>query len=97
MMAKMTKRKRKLTPEQKAAKAKRRREFETIFINRKQKSVRRAPTIDGMLVDEFIESVNDPLWLHQNEMWHLMDPPIDDEVSEPKSEQVVRQDDNLTF
>jgi hypothetical protein len=44
-----------------------------IFINGKQKRVRRPPTIDGMDVDEFIRNNADPLWLHQNEMWELIE------------------------
>lgn len=37
----------------KAGKRKHQREFMTIFINGKQKRVRRPPTIDGVPVDEF--------------------------------------------
>ncbi|HEV2987607.1 MAG TPA: hypothetical protein VG759_04145 [Candidatus Angelobacter sp.] len=44
----------------------------TIFINGKQKRVRREPTIDGISVDEFIRRNADPIWLHQNEMWEDM-------------------------
>jgi hypothetical protein len=70
----MTKKKRKLTLAQKAKKARRKAEFMTIFINGKQKRVRRPPTIDGMDVDEFIQRSADPIWLHQNEMWEDMMP-----------------------
>jgi len=63
------KRKRKRT----AAEKKRRREYMTIFVNGKQKRVKRPPTIDGMDVDEFIRCNADPIWLHQNEMWEYMD------------------------
>jgi hypothetical protein len=65
----MTKRKRKPTPAEKAAKKKRQQEYMTIFINGKQKRVKRPPTIDGMDVDEFILRNADPIWLHQNELW----------------------------
>jgi len=65
----MTKQKKKLTPEQKAAKKKKQKKYMTIFINGKQKRVKRPPTIDGMDVDEFIRINADPIWLHQNEMW----------------------------
>ena len=65
----MAKQKRKLTRAQKAAKKKRRLEYETIFINGKQKRVRREPTIDGMPVDEFIRNNADPIWLMQNGMY----------------------------
>ena len=45
----------------------------TIFINGKQKRVKRPPTIDGQDMDEFIRRNADPIWLHQNEMWEYMD------------------------
>ena len=97
----MTKRKRKLTPEQKAAKAKRRREYETIFINGKQKRVKREPTVDGIPVDEFIRNNADPIWLHQNEMWELMEPFDNEEDSQPEpardSKKAGRLDDDLPF
>ena len=69
----MSKRKRKLTAAERAEKTRRRREYMTIFVNGKQKRVKRPPTIDGMGVDEFIRRNADPIWLHQNEMWELMD------------------------
>jgi uncharacterized protein YnzC (UPF0291/DUF896 family) len=68
----MSKRKRKLTAVEKAEKKRRRMEYMTIFINGKQKRVKRPPTIDGMDVDEFIRRNADPIWLHQNEMWEYM-------------------------
>jgi len=43
-----------------------------IFINGKQKRVKRPPTIDGMDVDTFVSLNADPIWLHQNEMWEEM-------------------------
>ena len=61
--------KKKLTAAQRREKKRRKEEFQTIFINGKQKRVRRAPTIDGMDADEFIQRNADPIWLHQNEMW----------------------------
>ena len=64
---------RKLTAKEKAEKKRRKKEFMTIFVNGKQKRVRRPPTIDGMDVDEFIRQNADPIWLHQNEMWELLD------------------------
>ena len=69
----MAKPKRKLTPAEKRARKKRREEFMTIFINGKQKRVRRPPSIDGMDAEEFLRRNADPIWLHQNEMWELMD------------------------
>ena len=68
----MSKRKRKLTAVEKAEKKRRRMEYMTIFINGKQKRVKRPPTIDGMDADEFIRRNADPIWLHQNEMWEYM-------------------------
>ena len=68
----MTKRRRKLTAAEKAEKKRRQKEYMTIFINGKQKRVKRPPTIDGMDVDEFIRRNADPIWLHQNEMWEYM-------------------------
>jgi hypothetical protein len=41
----------------------------TVFVNGKQKRVRRAPLIEGMDSDEFISRNADVIWLHQNEMW----------------------------
>jgi len=74
----MPKRKRKLTAAEKAEKKRRRKEYMTIFINGKQKRVKRPPAIDGMDVDEFIRRNADPIWLHQNEMWEYM---IDEDES----------------
>jgi hypothetical protein len=68
----MGKRKRKLTAAEKAEKKQRQKEYMTIFINGKQKRVKRPPTIDGMDVEEFIRINADPIWLHQNEMWEDM-------------------------
>jgi hypothetical protein len=65
--------KRKLTPREKAEKKRRKREFMTIFVNGKQKRVRRPPTIDGIPVDEFIRQNADPIWLLQNEMYELLE------------------------
>lgn len=74
----MAKRKRKLAAAEKAEKKRRQKEYMTIFINGKQKRVKRPPTIDGMDVDEFIRRNADPIWLHQNEMWEYI---TDDEES----------------
>ena len=69
----MAKQKKKLTPEQKAAKKKRQKKYMTIFVNGKQKRVKRPPTINDMDVDEFIRNNADPIWLHQNEMWEYIE------------------------
>jgi len=59
----------KLTAAQKAEKRQRRKEYMTIFINGKQKRVKRPPTIEGLPVDEFIRRNADPIWLFQNGMY----------------------------
>jgi len=69
----MAKQKRKLTSAEKAEKRRRRKEYMTIFVNGKQKRVKRPPTVDGAPVDEFIRNNADPIWLHQNEKWEYMD------------------------
>jgi len=69
----MSEPKRKLTQDQKRARKQRQEEFMTVFMNGKQKRVRRPPTIDGMDVDEFIKRNADPIWLHQNGLWEYMD------------------------
>lgn len=69
----MARQKKKLTPEQKAAKKKRREEYMTVFMNGKQKRIKRPPKIDSMDVEEFIRRNADPIWLHQNEMWEYID------------------------
>lgn len=69
----MVKRKRKLSAAEKAEKKRRRRTYMTIFINGRQKRVKRPPTVEGMDVDEFIRENADPLWFHQNEMWEYVD------------------------
>jgi len=70
----VTRKKRKLTPEEKRAKKERKRKYKWIFINGKQVRVKREPTIDGIPEDEWIRQNADPIWLHQNEMWELIDP-----------------------
>ena len=68
----MAKRKRKLTAAEKAEKKRRQKEYMTIFINGKQKRVKRPPTINGMDANEFMHRNAGPIWLHQNEMWEDM-------------------------
>ncbi len=69
----MTKRKRKLTAAERAERDRRKKEYMTIFINGKQKRVKRPPTIDGMDVDEFIRRNADPVWLHQEGLWEYIE------------------------
>lgn len=62
-----------LTAAQRKAKKRRKAEFMTIFINGKQKRLRRPPTIEGLPVDEFIRRNADPIWLHQHGYWEYLD------------------------
>jgi hypothetical protein len=82
---KLTKQKQKLTPAEKAQKKKRQMGYMTIFINGKQKRVKRPPTIDGIDLDDFIQRNADPIWLHQNEMWEYMDSDGPEEIDGDKS------------
>ena len=68
----MAKPKRKLAAAEKAEKRRRQKEYITIFVNGKQRRVKRPPTIDGIDIDEFIRRNADPIWLHQDEMWEDM-------------------------
>jgi hypothetical protein len=70
----MAKKKRKMTEAQKRKK----KEYEYIFVNGKQKRIKRPPTIDGMDVDDFIKENADHIWLHQNEMWEYLEEIEDD-------------------
>jgi uncharacterized protein YnzC (UPF0291/DUF896 family) len=87
----VARRKRKLTSSEKAQKKRRRREYMTIFINGKQKRVKRLPTIDGIDVDEFIRRNADAIWLHQNEMWEYL---VDNEEDRPTGD---RDEDEIPF
>lgn len=78
----MSKRKKKLSPAQKAGEKERKKEYMTIFVRGKQKRVKRPPTIDGIDADEFIRRNADPIWLHQNEMWECIEQPEDDDNRE---------------
>jgi len=73
----MARQKRKRTAAEKQARRERKKKFMTIFINGKQKRVPRPPMIDGTPIDEFMARNEDPIWLHQNEMWELL-PPCDE-------------------
>jgi len=80
-MAKVAK---KLTTAQKLArknaKAERQKKYIWVFMNGKQVRVNRPPTIDGMGVDEFIQSNADLIWLHQNGMWEYIKTGEDEDV-----------------
>jgi hypothetical protein len=78
--------KRKLTKQEKAAKRLRQQNFTSVFIHGKQKRFRRPATVEGLAVDEFIKQNADPVWLHQNEMWELLEPEETDKHDEsPKA------------
>ena len=68
----MGKPKRKLTPKQRAERKRCRREYKMIFINGKQKWVKREPTVECVPVDEFIEDNADPIWLLETGMYELL-------------------------
>ncbi len=63
------KQKKKLTSAQKKLKQENKKKYEYIFINGKQKRVKRHEQIQGMPVNDFIMNNADPIWLVQNEMW----------------------------
>src|ERR1700677_3146134 len=81
--------KRKLTAAERRARRERKKNFATIFINGKQKRVPRPPTIDGLPVEEFIARNADPIWVHQNEMWDMMEEVSD---SSPPSDRIRPSD-----
>jgi hypothetical protein len=60
----------------KPAKKLRKLEFMTIFINEKQKKIKRPPAIEGVSVDEFLRSNADPICLHQHGDWQLIEPEL---------------------
>ena len=73
----MAKVKKKLTAAQKRArkKAKEERQMKYMWLsmNGKQVRIKRPPTVDGMDPEEYVQQNADPIWLHQNEMWELID------------------------
>jgi hypothetical protein len=81
----MGKRKRKLSAAARAAKKKRRLEYEAIFINGKMKRVRRPPTIDGISLDEFVRTNADPIVLHQEGLWDYLEAREDERPSDTRA------------
>lgn len=81
--------KRKRTAAEKRARREWKKTHRMIFINGKQKWVKRPAEIDGLPVDEFIARNADLIWLHENELWELM--PNDDVNNE------ASQDDSIPF
>ncbi len=98
----MGKQKRKLTPAEKAEKKRRQREYMTVYMNGKQKRVKRPPSIDGISVDEFIRRNADPIWLHQNGMCeelHQLELAEENSLPQPArdSRKAARPTDELPF
>lgn len=92
----MAKPKKKLTPAQRREKKHRKAEFVNIFINGKQKRIRRTPSmIEGQSDEEFIRNNADPIWLHQNKMWEYMepDPALESDNLSPSSDK--EEDDSV--
>jgi hypothetical protein len=74
----------------------------TVFINGKQKRIKRPPTVDGIPVDEFIRRNADPIWLHQNGMYEeLYQLELAEENSQPEPardfRKAARHTDELPF
>ena len=69
----MAKVKKKLTTAQKKVKAERQKKYMWVFMNGKQVRVKRPEMIDGIPRDEWIEQNASLIWLHQNEMWDVLD------------------------
>ena len=78
----MARKKRKLTAAERRRKRERKANYMKVFINGKQKFVKRPQLIDGLPVDEFIARNADPLWLHQNGMWELIPTESDETMSD---------------
>jgi hypothetical protein len=64
--------KRKLTAAEKRARKRRREEFMTIFVNGKQKRVRRPPMVEGLPADEFVRRNANDIYHHENGMWEFI-------------------------
>jgi hypothetical protein len=97
----MPKPKRKLTARQRAEKKLRAERYMTIFIHGKQKRVLRPSITEGVPEEEFLLANADPIWLHQEVLWHLMPEncePVDprDAAISPESEGEPR-DDEIPF
>ena len=79
-----------------------REKYEWVFLNGKQKRIKRAPTVEGLPVEEFIRRNADPIWLLQNEMyeelheWEQTRDRLEQEGSEVKPAD-QDADDNLPF
>lgn len=81
----MAKPKKKLTKAQKQAKKARQKEYMIIFVNGKQKRIKRPPTKDELEAEELMLRNACPIWLHQNELWEYAVPFDDTDYSEQAS------------
>ena len=52
----------------------------TVFMDGKQKRVQRPVMVEGVKPDEFIRQNADPMRLHQNELWELIEPRVAGEL-----------------
>lgn len=68
----MQKPKKKKTAAEKVQKKLMQMEYMNIFVNGKQKRVRRPETIEGIPLDDFLQKNADPIFLHQNEDWDML-------------------------
>lgn len=99
----MYKNKKKLTPAKRAAKKRMRREYMRIFVNGKQRRVKREPTVAGIPVDDSILMNADPIFLLQNEMyeelyqWEQQQQAAPQPESTRNSEKVGGPDEDLPF
>ncbi|MDQ8201316.1 hypothetical protein QEH56_24365 [Pelagicoccus enzymogenes] len=66
-------RKRKLRPDEKAEKRRRKEIFTTVIIGGKQKRVKRSRYGGSIEEDEFLKRNGGPIALHQEGLWHLID------------------------
>lgn len=72
-------RKRKLRPDEKAEKKRRKELYTTVFLGGKQKRVKRSRLDGGLSREEFLKRQGGPIALHQAGLRHL----IDDEKIDP--------------
>jgi len=106
----MKKNKRKLSKEEKRIKRENKFKYMTIFINGKQKRIKKPETIEGIDVDDFIGLDEDHVWLLQNEMYEELDElqkqdnksfaeaeNKDKIISKNKKKKVKRSDEDVPF
>ena len=70
----MKKGKKKLTAAQRRARRERRLDSMTIFVKGMKKRVPRPRLIDGLTPDEFLARNTDPILMHQEGLWEMMNP-----------------------